>query len=338
VRSARDRAGGTRGDHDGLLPANERFQALRGFDGVVLSGGTASGVSGVIAAAANGYDVPLVGYVPGGEGDRGLYATLRETDGTEFSELEPLMMWTDILAAGISPEQVSLVACPGGPITRAEILLARALGATVAWLDPEGETPIALDDDLPGGAQDVLELPPDSMSIRAVISRTKLEDTALRDHIAKLTHAQYRSQQPPERLERDPACATWDRLLPVFRASNRAQADDIPNKLALLGLRVERLDAGGRPLRLTEPQAQQLAEMEHGRYVFDRLEAGWRHGDRDANRGRSPYFVPWTELTEAERYWDVSAVETIAGALQSFGYGVTELERSNGPARRRGSG
>jgi len=338
VRSARERAGGTRGDHDGLLPANERFQALRGFDGVVLSGGTASGVSGVIAAAANGYDVPLVGYVPGGEGDRGLYATLRETDGTEFSELEPLMMWTDILAAGISPEQVSLVACPGGPITRAEILLARALGATVAWLDPEGETPIALDDDLPGGAQDVLELPSDSMSIRAVISRTKLEDTALRDHIAKLTHAQYRSQQPPERLERDPACATWDRLLPVFRASNRAQADDIPNKLALLGLRVERLDAGGRPLRLTEPQAQQLAEMEHGRYVFDRLEAGWRHGDRDANRGRSPYFVPWTELTEAERYWDVSAVETIAGALQSFGYGVTELERSNGPARRRGSG
>ena len=47
-------------------------------------------------------------------------------------------MWTDILAAGISPADVSLVACPGGPITRAEILLARALGARVGWLDPKG--------------------------------------------------------------------------------------------------------------------------------------------------------------------------------------------------------
>jgi len=242
-------------------------------------------------------------------------------------------MWTDILAAGIPPGSVSLIACPGGPITRAEILLARALGATVAWLDPEGEAPISLDDDLPGGAQDIIELPPDAMSIRAVISRTELEDAELRDHIAKLTHAQYRSQQPPERLERDPACATWDRLLPVFRASNRAQADDIPNKLAMLGLRLERLDAGGRPLKLTERQIQQLAEMEHGRYVFDRLEAGWRHGDRDANRGRSPYFVPWTELTQAERYWDLSAVETIPGALQSFGYGVADLGPSDARAR-----
>ena len=327
-----------RGDHDNLLPDEDRFQALRDFDGVVLSGGTASGVAGITAAAANGYGIPLIGYAPQGSGDRDLYASLRETDGAEFSELEPLMMWTDILACGLTPAQGSLVATPGGPITRAEILIARALGATVAWLDPEGEAPLALDDDLPGGAENIIELPSDAMSVRAVISRTHLEDSELRDHLAKLAHAQYRSQQPPERLERDPACAPWDRLLPVFRASNRAQADDIPNKLAMLGLRVERLDAGGRPLRLNERQIQQLAEMEHGRYVFDRLEAGWRHGDRDANRGRSPYFVPWSELTEAERYWDVSAVETIAGALQSFGYGVTELEPEQPPARRRGSG
>ncbi len=48
--------------------------------------------------------------------------------------------------------------------------------------------------------------------------------------------------------------------------------------------------------------------------------------------------MPWSELTEAERYWDVSAVDTIAGALQSFGYGVTELEPEQPPTRRRGSG
>jgi voltage-gated potassium channel Kch len=329
---------GARGDADGLLPEAERFQTLRGFDGVVLSGGTASGVSGIAARAANAYDVALVGYVPAGKGDAELYANLRETEAADFSELEPLAMWADILAAGISPAEVSLVACPGGPITRAEVLLARALGARVGWLDPEGEAPLALDDDLPGGAEDIIELPPDAMSVRALICWSELEDPELRDHVAKLTHAEYRSKQPPERLASDPACATWDRLLPVFRASNRAQADDITNKLAMVGLCIERLDSGGRRLELSDKQIQLLAEMEHGRYVVDRLRAGWQLGDRDANRGRSPYFVPWTELSAAERYWDVSAVETIAGALHSFGYGVTPIDAAGRKPAGRGSG
>jgi hypothetical protein len=325
-------------EDDGLLPESERFQALRAFTGVVLSGGTASGVSGIAARAANSYGVPLVGYVPAGKGDAELYSNLRETAGGDFSVLEPLAMWEDILAAGLSPAQVSLVACPGGPITRAEILLARALGARVGWLDPENEAPLALDDDLPGGAEEIIQLPADAMSIRSLICWTELEDHALRDHVAKLTHAEYRSKQPASRLDRDPACAPWDRLLPVFRASNRAQADDIANKLAMIGLRVERLDAGGKRLELTEKQIQLLAEMEHGRYVVDRLRAGWQLGDRDANRGRSPYFVPWTELTTQERYWDVSAVETIASALQSFGYGVAPIEGATKAPAGRGTG
>lgn len=335
---ARSGGGHRTSEDDGLLAESERFQALRGFTGVVLSGGTASGVAGIAARAANSYAVPLVGYVPAGKGDAQLYSNLRETAGADFSVLEPLAMWVDILAAGLSPQQVSLVACPGGPITRAEILLARALGARVGWLDPEGEVTLALDDDLPGGAEDIIQLPADAMSIRALICWTELEDHALRDHVAKLTHAEYRSKQPASRLDRDPACAPWDRLLPVFRASNRAQADDIANKLALIGLRVERLDAGATRLELTEKQVQLLAEMEHGRYVVDRLRAGWQLGDRDANRGRSPYFVPWTELTTQERYWDVSAVETIAGALHSFGYGVVPIDGAAKAPATRGSG
>jgi hypothetical protein len=309
-----------------LLPEARRFQALQNFDGVVLGGGTASGVSGVVGSAARGYAVPAIGYVPRGLGDRERYSGIRVTDGHDFSVREPLAMWTDILAAGISPEQVSLVACPGGPITRAEILLARALGARVGWLDPGGEAVLPLDDDLPGGAEDIVELPADAMAIRALISWTELDDPALRDHVAQLSHASYRSKQSAEKLASDPACAPWERLLPIFRASTRAQADDIENKLAMIGLRIERIGAGGRDLVLSEDEIILLAEMEHGRYVVERLRAGWELGDRDANRGRSPYVgVPWTELTQEERSWDVAAVTMIPGALASFGYGVTEL-------------
>jgi hypothetical protein len=94
---------------------------------------------------------------------------------------------------------------------------------------------------------------------------------------------------------------------------------------------------------MSEKQLKLLGEMEHGRYVVERLRAGWQLGDRDANRGHSPYFLPWVELTEAERLVDIAAVQTIPGALHSFGYGVSEITavargRSRTRARASGSG
>ena len=148
-------------------------------------------------------------------------------------------------------------------------------------------------------------------------------------------HADYRNQQSPEKRANDPACAPWERLLPIFRASNRAQADDIDNKLAMLGLRIE---AGGQPLILSDGEVKLLAEMEHGRFVVERLRAGWQLGDRDANRGRSPYVgKTWEELDKKERSWDISAVETIAPALESFKYGVTGLVGRSSDSARHGS-
>jgi hypothetical protein len=68
-------------------------------------------------------------------------------------------MWAEILGKGIPIENVRLVAFPGGPITQQEILLARALGAKVGWLDPACEESDSLEETLPFGVDDVLELP-----------------------------------------------------------------------------------------------------------------------------------------------------------------------------------
>jgi hypothetical protein len=304
------------------LPKSKRPQVLERFDGVVLCG-PASGISGVVAKAAKGYGIATVAYARDGKVDDTLYRDVRQTDGSDFSA--PLAMWTDILAAGIPPDRVGLVAVPGGQISHSEILLARALGATAGWIDPLSEQPLPLGEMLPGGNEDILELPADAMSIRALIYSTELDDPKLREHVAKQAHAEYRANQLGRKPAGDPALAPWERLLPLFKSSNLGQADDIKNKLAMIRLRIVLKSEGGRKLELTVEEVELLAEMEHGRYVVERLQAGWQQGDRDANRRLSPYFKPWDDLGK-EKESDREAVRRIAGALDSLGYGVTELE------------
>ena len=145
-------------------------RSLEGFDGMLLSGGTSAGLPGLVGEIARDYGLRVVGYVPAKQGDPSLYPVLRETHGSaNFSELEPLEMWSDIVASGIDVDAVRVVAFPGGSITQAEMLLARALGARVAWLDPAGTEPLPLEDALPFGADGVLELPVDPMTLRAFV-------------------------------------------------------------------------------------------------------------------------------------------------------------------------
>ncbi len=145
--------------------------ALRGFDGIVISGGTAVGVPGVLGRVARELDLTAIGYVPEGHGDAALYSELRHTPGaTDFSIREPLTMWADILGGGVPIEAVRVVVCPGGEITSQELLLARALGAAVAWLDPAGEAEAPPRDLLPEGDEGVLALPAQAPALRAFLT------------------------------------------------------------------------------------------------------------------------------------------------------------------------
>ena len=148
------------------------LSALEGFDGTIISGGTCVGVPGVVGRVSRVLDLTAIGYVPEGHGDAALYSELRHTPGaTDFSVREPLAMWADILGAGIAIVDTRVVVCPGGEITIQELLLARALGAAVAWLDPAGESATPLADLLPDGDKDVLALPADARAVRDFLDR-----------------------------------------------------------------------------------------------------------------------------------------------------------------------
>ena len=100
--------------------------ALDAYDGVLLSGGTPSGLPGIVGMLAGELSLRAVGYLPTGTQLGKGYTEFCETRAsTEFTVLEPLAMWSHILAAGVDATSVRFIACPGGALTYAEILLAR---------------------------------------------------------------------------------------------------------------------------------------------------------------------------------------------------------------------
>jgi hypothetical protein len=144
-------------------PATEEHRTLmkgafRDFDGTILSGGTEAGISGLVGElqATCGETLRTIGYVPARvPPDVPLdvrYTECRRTMGTDFSPLEPLQYWADLLASGIPADQIRLLALGGGRIAASECLMALAFGVPVGVVEKGGseasrylaETPWAL--------------------------------------------------------------------------------------------------------------------------------------------------------------------------------------------------
>ena len=67
---------------------------------------------------------------------------------------------------------------------------------------------------------------------------------------------------------------------------------------------------------------EQMAEMEHGRFVQERIQQGWRLGPRDPAKKTSPYLVDWEELPADPREYDREAVRAIPALLARIGFEV----------------
>src|SRR5207237_1130188 len=145
------------------------------FRGTVVSGGTTSGVAGVVGALGHAHEgrIRTIGYLPERlpEGTRAdnRYGELRRTPGaTSFTVAEPLRSWVDIVSSGTHPADVKVLATDGGEITRAEVHLAAALGATVARVSSSA-VGIATAHGASQPGDDPLPLPRDAQTLRAFV-------------------------------------------------------------------------------------------------------------------------------------------------------------------------
>lgn len=121
------------------------LEGLKNFNGTIISGGTEAGVSALVGElqAAKPDAVHTIGYVPETipYDDVKLdnrYAELRRTPGDDFSVLEPLQYWADLLASEIRPDQIRMLAVGGGEIAACECQMALALGISTVVIDEAG--------------------------------------------------------------------------------------------------------------------------------------------------------------------------------------------------------
>lgn len=150
-----------------------------------------------------------------------------------------------------------------------------------------------------------------------------------REAIGKHTHEDYVRQNPGPS---EAALVPWQRLSEKIRESNRSAADHLAIKLAVVAdfQSSEGVSAGAEASGVVEGSREELvlAEMEHNRWMAERLLAGWRYAPSGADdqeradqkaRGLSPVIVPWDILPPDEKLKDIqqvrAALKASAGAI-----------------------
>lgn len=333
------------------LAVEEQIQSYRellvkgfaGFRGTILSGATTSGISGLVGDVQQEYPdtITTIGYVPGyvkaGVTLDPRYQEIRRTHGSDFSPLEPLQMWTDVIAAGIDPAQVKLIGINGGNISAAEYRIALALGAHVGLIEGSGRAVARLvpDEDW-NTSERLMYLPRDIMTLHAFLAPPKSEfDADAREVLGKRIHQDYQAEQIKNVREKEPSLNNWDHLPKNLQESNRLQADDMIAKVRRIGLEAHKVS--GREivfLQFTPQEIEQLAEMEHGRWVAERMLDGWRKGAaKDVEKKISPYLVGWDELKDEVKQYDRNAVAQIPKMLELVGWEVRRPTQAESETR-----
>lgn len=313
--------------------------ALSNFRGTVISGGTTQGISALTGDAAQAFQGQFrtIGYLPdlipgdaARDTDPTRYAEIRRTDGQGFTPLEPLQGWIDLLASGVSPDAVRVLGINGGAIAGAEYQIALALGATVGLISDSGrEAGRILSDKVWSKSSSLLDLPADLGTVCAfggwslpetsdVPSDGERREDQASEVLAEAIHEEYRRERMAAPAIVDPAMADWKDLPPDLRASNRDQALHLAAKLKTIGYTVADSEGMSDPLpEFTAEEVETMAQIEHGRWVVERLSSGWRFGEeRSAEKKTSPYLVAWSDLPEEIKELDRQTVRKIPGLLK----------------------
>lgn len=309
------------------------MKSFEGFSGTIISGGTTAGIPGIVGALAERLHARSVrssvvlGYHP-----RKLpahtkldhrYDDLVETDGNDFSPLQPLRNWMDLFAAGVKPSEVCVLGINGGRIAAFEYQLALALGATVGIVESSERTAtdILADPDW-RYAGNLLQLPRDPMTARAfVCPGGAAVSEAQAEKMGEYIHNKFLKKNRWEKL--DPVMMPWDRLREDLKQSNKQQSVYIEEIVGKTGYEVRPVKKRKGVRKFSDREVEIMSEMEHGRWVVERLRSGWKYGPKkDSDRKVSPFLRPWNELTEKVKQWDRENVRNFPKVLSVAGLGI----------------
>jgi hypothetical protein len=161
-----------------------------------------------------------------------------------------------------------------------------------------------------------------------------------RDAGAKTLHEVYKAHMGSNKQARRPGITDWPDLLPNFRLSNLLGFDHIWVKARAAGYRIipthvadarpfwaKPRDAAGRMIPPKAPEVPPapvfsdgekrfLSELEHQRYMAERVSEGWRQAETRCDAIRvHPDLRDWKELNDAEQDIDKALIEAMPAAL-----------------------
>jgi hypothetical protein len=156
----------------------------------------------------------------------------------------------------------------------------------------------------------------------------------IKEHLARIIHEEYRLSQlrNGHTVQDNPSMAPWAELSEELKESNRCQADHIVWKLESVGYDLESLVGwDAEPASFDDNEVERLAEMEHERWMAERLNSGWKHtrGKKDIKKRKSPDLVPWEDLKEASREKDRNTVRRLPQFLARAGYRLKRKKKSS---------
>ncbi|MBN1483304.1 MAG: ATPase [Chloroflexia bacterium] len=186
---------------------------------------------------------------------------------------------------------------------------------------------------LPSEAQ--MDLHVDGLEFLALVQQMALEG-ALLEKLAEAHHNVFCEEMRGQGYRRgeltDEQARTHSMIKPYSELSEEGKEDnrnavrDIPNKLARIGYVMLPARSNEPPFEFPGPHLEQLAQLEHQRWVRDKLQAGWEYAPvTDKQKKQHACIVPWKDLPEEEREKDRMLVKAIPRILARAGYAVVQL-------------
>jgi hypothetical protein len=148
--------------------------------------------------------------------------------------------------------------------------------------------------------------------------------------IARAIHRDYlkNERESGHTPESNPRMVPWEKLPEEYKDSNRYQADHSIEKLRAIRCGVTPDIHWDDPLFDISPYSEKLAEIEHERWMKEKISAGWKWGPARDERWwhrRHPSIIPWKDLAESEKDKDRNSVKILPALLKSVDLKIKRL-------------
>jgi ppGpp synthetase/RelA/SpoT-type nucleotidyltranferase len=317
-------------------------EAVKDFSGTVISGGTPSGIPGLLGSVTgmkrknNTKKYAAIGYLPDGKETDRDYDSFVKTKSTDYSVLEPLSYWVDILFSNVKPEKVLVLGISGGELSALEYKMALAIGAKVCLAGKLGGTAqtVVFDPewkDLPN----LFNLPNDPLTVWAMVNQNRqgilsAEEVGM---LAPKVHEYYRKkrrdQLKPDKetdINKYRVVMLWDKLPSSLQFSNLKQVAFMEHIYNRGGLKFQKAD---HPQKFVFPEnfkpLDDMARLEHARWNAERLLDGWHYGPKDVLNKVTPYLVAWDDLDDDIKTYDYDPIKNFPELLMEIGYEIVEI-------------